>query len=147
IYSESTEYVHPGSPDTVAAAHFMNERRFLSLDLLFGHDVTATIYRYLLAGGMSAEEYLWFMGQRELRSHCIMGTDYYVTNEHVPRHRGPQAAGSPARRAADRGGVQPCNDQQREIPHSHSVGKSQSAGLNPKAAPVKHWKRVGSPSI
>ncbi|HEX4794092.1 MAG TPA: family 1 glycosylhydrolase [Humisphaera sp.] len=88
IYSESTEYVHPGSPDTVAAAHFMNERRFLSLDLLFGHDVTATIYRYLLAGGMSAEEYLWFMGQRELRSHCIMGTDYYVTNEHVLKSDG-----------------------------------------------------------
>src|SRR5438045_3321243 len=42
IYSESTEYVHPGSPDMVSHALFMNERRFLSLDLLFGHDVSAT---------------------------------------------------------------------------------------------------------
>jgi beta-glucosidase/6-phospho-beta-glucosidase/beta-galactosidase len=88
IFSESTEYVHPGSPQMVQQAHFMNERRFLSLDLLFGHDVSATMYRYLLAGGMSAEEYLWFMGHKELRRHCIMGTDYYITNEHVIRSNG-----------------------------------------------------------
>jgi beta-glucosidase/6-phospho-beta-glucosidase/beta-galactosidase len=88
IYSESTEYVHPGSPDLVPQAHFMNERRFLSLDLLFGHDVSATMYRYLLASGMNTEEYVWFMNQRDLRRHCIMGTDYYVTNEHVIRPTG-----------------------------------------------------------
>ncbi len=88
IYSESTEYVHPGSPALVEQAHFMNERRFLSLDLLFGHDVSASMYRYLLAGGMSLDEYRWFMSQRELRSHCIMGTDYYITNEHVLRPDG-----------------------------------------------------------
>lgn len=83
VFSESTEYVHPGSPDVVQQAHFMNERRFLSLDLLFGHDVTATIYRYVLASGMTPEEYAWFMGNRDLKSHCIMGTDYYITNEHL----------------------------------------------------------------
>jgi beta-glucosidase/6-phospho-beta-glucosidase/beta-galactosidase len=83
IFSESTEYVHPGSPDLVQQAHFMNERRFLSLDLLFGHDVSATMYRYILANGISAEEYNWFMEQRTLRTHCIMGTDYYITNEHI----------------------------------------------------------------
>ncbi|HZL38424.1 MAG TPA: family 1 glycosylhydrolase [Tepidisphaeraceae bacterium] len=88
IFSESTEYVHPGSPDTVASAHFMNERRFLSLDLLFGHDVSATIYRYLMASGMTDAEYWWFMQQRDLRTHCIMGTDYYITNEHVLRSDG-----------------------------------------------------------
>src|SRR4051812_23526215 len=71
IFSESTEYVHPGSPSMVQHAHFMNERRFLSLDLLFGHDVSATMYRYLLSAGMTAEEYLWYMRQRDLRSHCI----------------------------------------------------------------------------
>ena len=88
IFSESTEYVHPGSPDTVMQAHFMNERRFLSLDLLFGHDVSATMYRYLLASGMSADEYMWFRDVRDLRTHCIMGTDYYITNEHVIRSNG-----------------------------------------------------------
>ena len=83
IYSESTEYVHPGSPDLVSQAHFMNERRFLSLDLLFGHDVSATMYKYVLGNGISADEYNWFMQQRSLRTHCIMGTDYYITNEHI----------------------------------------------------------------
>ena len=88
IYSESTEYVHPGSPHLVDKAHFINERRFLSLDLLFGHDVTATIFRYLLNSGMTADEYTWYMQQKGLKSHCIMGTDYYITNEHVLRPDG-----------------------------------------------------------
>lgn len=88
IYSESTEYVHPGSPRLVQHATFLNERRFLSLDLLFGHDVSATMYRYLLHSGMTTEEYLWFREQSDLRMHCIMGTDYYITNEHVIRDDG-----------------------------------------------------------
>src|SRR5438045_3548928 len=88
IYSESTEYVHPGSPDMVQQALFMNERRFLSLDLLFGHDISATMYRYILSSGMSQEEYLWFRDQRDLRTHCIMGTDYYITNEHIIKPNG-----------------------------------------------------------
>ena len=84
VFSESTEYVHPGSPDLVERARLINERRFLSLDLLFSHDVSATIYRYITAaGGMTDAEYVEFMDQRDLASHCIMGTDYYVTNEHV----------------------------------------------------------------
>jgi hypothetical protein len=66
----------------------MNERRFLSLDLLFGHDVTATMYRYLLSAGMTSEEYEWYRAQSDLRAHCIMGTDYYITNEHVIREDG-----------------------------------------------------------
>jgi hypothetical protein len=88
IFSESTEYVHPGSPNMVPRATFLNERRFLSLDLLFGHDVSATMYQYLLNSGMSPGEYQWFRGQCDLRSHCIMGTDYYITNEHILREDG-----------------------------------------------------------
>jgi beta-glucosidase/6-phospho-beta-glucosidase/beta-galactosidase len=88
IFSESTEYVHPGSPKMVQQAQFMNERRFLSLDLLFAHDVSATMYRYLLHSGMTTEECLWYRDQSDLRAHCIMGTDYYITNEHVIRDDG-----------------------------------------------------------
>ena len=40
----------------VPRATFLNERRFLSLDLLFGHDVSATMYQYLLHSGMTPEE-------------------------------------------------------------------------------------------
>ncbi len=83
VFSESTEYVHPSDPSIVERAIFMNERRFLSLDLIFGHDVSATMFRYLLNSGMSDAEYQWFRDRAAaLRSHCIVGTDYYVTNEH-----------------------------------------------------------------
>ena len=37
---------------------------------------------------MTAEDYLWFMAQRDYRSHCIMGTDYYITNEHLIKSDG-----------------------------------------------------------
>ena len=88
IFSESTEYVHPGSPKVVELAHFLNERRFLSLDLLLGHDVSAKMYRYLMESGMTPKEYDWYFEHADLRTHCVMGTDYYITNEHVLRPNG-----------------------------------------------------------
>jgi beta-glucosidase/6-phospho-beta-glucosidase/beta-galactosidase len=88
IFSESTEYIHPGSPNLVRRALFLNERRFLSLDLLLGHDVSATMYCYLQESGMSKEEYAWLRDQSDLKAHCIMGTDYYVTNEHLIQQDG-----------------------------------------------------------
>jgi beta-glucosidase len=88
IFSESTEYVHPGSPDMVRAAQFLNERRFLSLDLLFAHDVSARAYTYLMNSGMTQAEYEEFHADTSHVSHCIMGTDYYATNEHILRRDG-----------------------------------------------------------
>jgi len=82
IQSESSEYVHPFSPKMLPEAHFLNQRRFLPLDLTYARQVSTEIYRYLLANGMTAAEYDFFMNQR-LKFRCIMGTDYYVTNEHL----------------------------------------------------------------
>ncbi|MBY0528261.1 MAG: family 1 glycosylhydrolase [Gemmataceae bacterium] len=82
IQSESSEYTHPSRPDLIKAARFYNERRFLPLDLTYGHQVDAEIYRYLIANGMSEADYDLFMNQN-YRFRCIMGTDYYVTNEHL----------------------------------------------------------------
>lgn len=93
VFSESTEYVHPGSPDAVPIAHFLNERRFLSLDLLLGYDVSAQIYKYLLRSGMTEEEYNWFHAHADLKRHCILGTDYYITNEHVLQRDGKTISG------------------------------------------------------
>jgi hypothetical protein len=59
----------------------MNSRRFLSLDLNYGRRVDSEMYEFLLDNGMSREEYHFFL-ERHLRDHCIMGNDYYVTNEH-----------------------------------------------------------------
>lgn len=82
VQSESSEYVHPSRPDLMNQAHFLNERRFLPLDLTYGHCVCSHMYRYLIANGMTEQEYDFFMNQN-YRFRCIMGTDYYVTNEHL----------------------------------------------------------------
>ena len=39
------------------------------------------MYEYLLDNGMSRQEYHSFLGN-DLKRHCIMGNDYYATNEH-----------------------------------------------------------------
>jgi len=81
IQSESAEYFHALSPDALRLAETMNAHRFLSLDLNYGHPVDASSYQYLLDNGMTREEYEFFQ-HSELRHHCIMGNDYYATNEH-----------------------------------------------------------------
>jgi beta-glucosidase len=84
IQSESTEYFHPGHPSVLEQTEFLNERRFLSLDLCYGHDVRAMMYEYLLDYGMTREEYRWFMQNgKNYKRRCVMGNDYYVTNEHL----------------------------------------------------------------
>jgi beta-glucosidase len=82
IQSESSEYTHPASPDLVDEAEMLNERRFLSLDLNYGHRVSSGMYEYLMDHGMKPGEYDYFL-QHNLREHCILGNDYYVTNEHL----------------------------------------------------------------
>lgn len=83
IQSESTEYFHPEEPEAKPLADFYNEKRFLSLDLCYGYDVRARMYQYLTDNGMTREEYDWLMVHgREVKPYCIMGNDYYWTNEH-----------------------------------------------------------------
>jgi len=81
IQSESSEYFHAENPAAIAPAEINNSKRFLSLDLNYGHRVDSEMYEYLLGNGMTKEEYHFFLGNR-LRQHCILGNDYYVTNEH-----------------------------------------------------------------
>ena len=81
IQSESSEYFHADNPKAIKPAEIMNARRFLSLDLNYGKRVESEMYEFLLDNGMTREEYHFFLEQN-LRHHCIMGNDYYVTNEH-----------------------------------------------------------------
>jgi beta-glucosidase len=81
IQSESTEYYHPEDPQAIPAAARRNAERFLSLDLNYGRQVDAEEYEYLLDNGMTRDEYHFLM-ENTLKPHCIMGNDYYVTNEH-----------------------------------------------------------------
>lgn len=81
IQSESSEYYHAENPAAIKPAEIMNARRFLSLDLNYGKQVDSEMYEYLLDNGMTREEYHFFLNYN-LKHHCIMGNDYYITNEH-----------------------------------------------------------------
>jgi beta-glucosidase/6-phospho-beta-glucosidase/beta-galactosidase len=81
IQSESSEYFHAENPAAIKPAEIENSKRFLSLDLNYGHRVDSEMYEYLMDNGMSREEYHFFLGNA-LHHHCILGNDYYWTNEH-----------------------------------------------------------------
>ena len=81
VQSESSEYFHADSPSAIGLAEFMNARRFLTLDLNYGRRVDSEMYEYLMDNGMSRDEYHFFLTHR-LKQHCILGNDYYRTNEH-----------------------------------------------------------------
>lgn len=81
IQSESSEYFHAENPRAIKPAEIMNAKRFLSLDLNYGRRVDSEMYEFLLDNGMTREEYHFFM-HHHLKHHCILGNDYYVTNEH-----------------------------------------------------------------
>jgi beta-glucosidase/6-phospho-beta-glucosidase/beta-galactosidase len=93
ILSESSEYFHAENPGVRPLCDFLNEKRFLSLDLTFGHPVDVKIYKYLLANGMTDLEYSWFEENHiRTKSRCIMGNDYYITNEHMVYSNGNTSA-------------------------------------------------------
>jgi len=81
VQSESSEYFHAESPKSIRPAEILNAKRFLSLDLNYGRRVDSEMYEYLFDNGMTRDEYHWFL-DNHLKHHCLMGNDYYVTNEH-----------------------------------------------------------------
>lgn len=84
IQSESSEYFHAEEPAAQERADFYNQKRFLSLDLCYGRDVRAVMYEYLTRNGMTRAEYHWLLEHGQaIKPHCVMGTDYYDTNEHL----------------------------------------------------------------
>jgi beta-glucosidase len=88
VQSESSEYFHAENPAAIRPAELMNARRFLSLDLNYGRRIDSDMYEYLMDNGMTREEYHFFLECSSLRHHCLMGNDYYVTNEHRVRPDG-----------------------------------------------------------
>jgi beta-glucosidase/6-phospho-beta-glucosidase/beta-galactosidase len=89
VNSESGEFYQPCCPDPEIEriAAFENERRFLPLDLLYGHPVHETTRAYLAEHGMPPEEYDWFMAQN-VRRRSVLGVDYYEWNEKLIDSRG-----------------------------------------------------------
>lgn len=91
VQSESSEYFHAENPRALAHAETMNAQRFLPLDLNYGRRVNSTTYEFLMDNGMTRDEYQFFL-TNNLKHHCIMGNDYYVTNEHLVHEDGSTRA-------------------------------------------------------
>ena len=91
IQSESTQYFHAEGPACEELARTYNEKRFLAADLVFAHHVDDTMYEYLTDNGLSREDYHWFF-EHPVKSHCVMGNDYYFTNESVVHRDGSLSA-------------------------------------------------------
>ena len=91
VQSESSEHFHAKTPAAVPGSEHLNQRRFLSLDLNYGRQVDATMYRFLMDNGMTGDEYDFFM-KNSLKHHCVMGNDYYATNEHWTEENGATSA-------------------------------------------------------
>ena len=87
IQSESTQYFHAEGPDCEERAQFYNQKRFLSFDLTYGTHIQDRMYEYLMDNGMKREEFHWFM-QQQVKNRCVMGNDYYATNENVVHRDG-----------------------------------------------------------
>ncbi|HVX84887.1 MAG TPA: family 1 glycosylhydrolase [Phycisphaerae bacterium] len=84
VQSEATTYYHAEDPGSLERTHFLNERRFLSLDLCYGVEVSSLMYQFLRDNGMKREEYQWYMTHaKDVVPACIMGNDYYAMNEHM----------------------------------------------------------------
>jgi len=81
IQSESSEYYHAENPGAIKLAEVMNAERFLSLDLNYGRRIESEMFEFLLDNRMTRDEYHFFLNNN-FRHHCIMGNDYYITNEH-----------------------------------------------------------------
>jgi beta-glucosidase len=81
VQSESSDYFHADNPQAIKPAEFMNARRFLSLDLNYGRRVDSDMYEYLMDNGMTRDEYHFFL-HKNMKHNCVMGNDYYITNEH-----------------------------------------------------------------
>jgi beta-glucosidase/6-phospho-beta-glucosidase/beta-galactosidase len=89
INSESSEFYQACCPDKEIRriADFENQRRFIALDLLYGVQVRADVYAYLLDHGMPRAEYEWFMNQ-DVARRAVLGIDYYEWNEKLINSQG-----------------------------------------------------------
>jgi beta-glucosidase/6-phospho-beta-glucosidase/beta-galactosidase len=81
VQSESTEVFHAESPAALAPTRLENSLRFIALDLNYAHILDTDTFEYLLDNGMTRGEYQFFL-HTNLKRHCVLGGDYYWTNEH-----------------------------------------------------------------
>jgi beta-glucosidase/6-phospho-beta-glucosidase/beta-galactosidase len=84
VQSESAEYFHATDPAASPRARFLNQKRFLSLDLTYGYPLNVAMYEYLLQNGMTKAEFDWFT-VNQVKAHCVMGCIPMGTRRHRER--------------------------------------------------------------
>lgn len=94
LNSESSEFYQPCCPDPEiqSRAEFENERRFLPLDLIYGHEVSQRMLAYLREHEREAD-YRRYLS-RNVPPRSVLGVDYYEWNERLIDQSGqPRALG------------------------------------------------------
>jgi beta-glucosidase/6-phospho-beta-glucosidase/beta-galactosidase len=148
IQSESTQYFHPEDPHCEERAEALNEQRFLSFDLTYGHRVNTTMYEYLLDNGLTRDEYHWFL-DHHVKNRCVMGNDYYATNENTVHRDGRVTS------AGEIFGYYPITHQyfsRYRLPIMHTEtnglgGQNAVSWLNKEWANVHRLKQDGVPLV
>ena len=95
VNSESSEFCQACCPDPEIQriAEFENERRFLPLDLIYGHPLSEYMRRHLHEHGFEDADIAGVMG-RDVPRRSIIGVDYYEWNERLIDSDGhPRALG------------------------------------------------------
>jgi beta-glucosidase/6-phospho-beta-glucosidase/beta-galactosidase len=84
VNSESSEFYQACCPDKdiQEIANFENERRFLAMDLLYGHKISDQMTSYVKDNGVTGDDLEWFMSN-DVSQRAILGVDYYEWNEKV----------------------------------------------------------------
>jgi beta-glucosidase len=88
IQAEACEFTHAECDLGVARATLKNDERFLTLDLNYSHPLGHRMREFVMDCGLSRTDYDWFMANADLKEHCIVGHDYYVTSEGLIRSNG-----------------------------------------------------------
>ena len=84
VNSESSDFTQPCCPDPeiVELAELENERRFLALDLIYAHELSERMKRYVGQYGIGEEQLTPFM-MRDVPRRSVIGLDYYEWNERL----------------------------------------------------------------
>jgi beta-glucosidase len=84
VQVESCEYAHPAEPGLFPAAELYNDLRFLPLDLTLSQPISPRMTQFLLENSIPEEDVAFFrLHLHHHKPRCIIGTDYYATNEHL----------------------------------------------------------------
>ena len=99
IQAEPCEVYIAGEPEAQPGTDFLNERRFIEFDLTYGRRPSDSVVEWLEKYGIGDAELSWFE-EHGSSAGCIIGHDYYRSNEWVvapdgstTRARGAQRLG------------------------------------------------------